>query len=193
MFGSSQIGSQTPRWSVAGAFAWRSRKHASGSWLQRKNRRSVVLFLLCSEVLGAACGLTLGLNLPTIPGFHKERVKSPWRTSIQVCGVGRRITCIVDGDTGWESGRKWRLLSIDAPELIAPECRAEYNKARQARARLTELMRDGYRVVWSGQDDRYGRALVEIELSNGMNASQVLQNEGLAQRWPIVGNTWCRR
>jgi endonuclease YncB( thermonuclease family) len=115
------------------------------------------------------------------------------RSQISLCGLGRRITCIVDGDTGWEGGRKWRLLSVDTPELSRPGCRAEYDKAAQARDRLVALMRDGYRIVWSGRQGRYGRALVDIQLSNGQSAGQVLLDEGLAQGWPNTGNVWCGR
>jgi endonuclease YncB( thermonuclease family) len=114
-------------------------------------------------------------------------------SSIPLCGAGRRITCIVDGDTGWEGGRKWRLIRVDTPEISNPECRAEYAKAVAARDRLVSLMRKGYRIVWSGRNDRYGRALVDIELSSGDSAAQVLLNEGLAQGWPNTGNVWCGR
>jgi endonuclease YncB( thermonuclease family) len=40
--------------------------------------------------------------------------------AIDMCSGGdraaRKVTCLVDGDTGWERGVKWRLLDIDAPE-----------------------------------------------------------------------------
>jgi endonuclease YncB( thermonuclease family) len=59
--------------------------------------------------------------------------------------------------------------------------------------RLAALMSSGYRVVWSGRYDKYNRALVDIELSAGRSAAQVLLDEGLAQGWPNVGNIWCGR
>ncbi|MGZ9130273.1 MAG: thermonuclease family protein [Candidatus Binatia bacterium] len=82
---------------------------------------------------------------------------------------------------------------MDTPELSSPACGAEYHIALQARDRLAELMSDGYRIVWSGRTDTYDRALVDIELSNGESAAQVLLEEGLAQRWPNVSNVWCGR
>lgn len=42
-----------------------------------------------------------------------------------VIGRGRKLTCIVDGDTGWECGLKWRALNVDTPEISQPECGAE--------------------------------------------------------------------
>lgn len=64
---------------------------------------------------------------------------------LPICHGGHRadrhLTCIVDGDTGWEHGVKWRYEAIDAPEMPAhAECRAEAAKALQARDRLRELM-----------------------------------------------------
>jgi endonuclease YncB( thermonuclease family) len=191
MVSASQLGSRVLRAVTVAPFAHFFSGRTSGRWLQRTNRRSIILFLLCSEILGSAYILACGLNFSHIPGFHREMTKSPWRISILLCGVGRRTTCIVDGDTGWESGRKWRLLNVEAPALITPACRAEYDRGLQARDRLIALMREGYRVAWTGRNDRYGRALVEIELSNGASASQVLLNEGLAQGWPYFGNIWC--
>lgn len=105
----------------------------------------------------------------------------------------KRTTCIVDGDTGWESGRKWRLLSIDAPELSHPDCPAERKAAIRSRDRLAELMGGGYRIVESGRTDPYGRALVDITLANGKDAGGQLMNEGLAQPWPNKTNPWCKR
>jgi endonuclease YncB( thermonuclease family) len=49
-------------------------------------------------------------------------------------------------------------------------------------------MGSGYRIVGGGDSEQYGRALVEIELSDGRNTSQILLSEGLAQPWPNTGN-----
>jgi endonuclease YncB( thermonuclease family) len=89
----------------------------------------------------------------------------------------RQVTCLVDGDTGWEAGRKWRYEAIDTPEVSQPECDRE-----------REL---GYRINWSGESGYYGRDLVTITLPDGRDAGEVLIDEGLAQRWPNEGNRWC--
>ncbi|WBT39180.1 thermonuclease family protein [Hyphomicrobium sp. DMF-1] len=112
--------------------------------------------------------------------------------SISACGWIRR-TCLVDGDTGWQGGRKWRLIGIDAPELANAECGRERELAQKSLHRLTELMASGYRIVWSGKDDRYGRALVNVTLADGRDAGSVLKTEKLAQSWPNRGNVWCER
>ena len=33
-----------------------------------------------------------------------------------ICGYGKRVTCIVDGDTFWMNRQKYRLYGVDAPE-----------------------------------------------------------------------------
>lgn len=116
---------------------------------------------------------------------------------ISVCNGGnraaRRVTCLVDGDTGWENGVKWRLKDTDTPELGRAECNNEHQKALAALDRLRALMLSGYSVEWLGTTGSYGRALVRITLSDGRDAGRVLIDEGLAQPWPNTGNVWCRR
>ncbi len=114
-------------------------------------------------------------------------------SSIQLCNGPVRYTCIVDGDTGWEQGVKWRLHGVDTPELSSPGCSNEYRKAVAARDRLRKLMSSGYRIVRIGQNDRYGRELVQIVLVDGRNVGRVMLQEGLAQPWPNRGNIWCSR
>ncbi|MBX9862326.1 MAG: thermonuclease family protein [Hyphomicrobium sp.] len=110
---------------------------------------------------------------------------------IKECGLIRH-TCLVDGDTGWLDGTKWRMQGIDAPEMEdKAECKAEREKATTSLERLMQLMADGYTIKTSGRNDKYGRALVDVVLGDGRNAGGVLIQEGLAQRWPNDGNVWC--
>lgn len=117
--------------------------------------------------------------------------------SIPVCSGGdraaRKLTCIVDGDTGWERGVKWRALDVDTPEISSPECAAEKRLGLKARDRLRELMGGGYTIEWPGGKGKYGRELARVRLSDGRDAGQVLIDEGLSQPWPNQGNKWCGR
>lgn len=117
--------------------------------------------------------------------------------ALPVCEGGdraeRKLTCIVDGDTGWDRGVKWRLLNIDTPEISSPECEAEYVIGIAARDRLREMLAGGYRIEWSEEHGSFGRDLVQIRLSDGRQAGPVLIEEGLAQPWPNEGNIWCGR
>ncbi|MFD0916884.1 thermonuclease family protein [Pseudahrensia aquimaris] len=106
--------------------------------------------------------------------------------------AARQVTCIVDGDTGWERGVKWRMAGIDTPERgKRAACSAERRKSTEATKRLIQLMRGGYRLVKTGKTGKYGRVLVRVRLKDGRDAGQVLMREGLAQRWPNRGNPWC--
>ncbi|WP_185982802.1 thermonuclease family protein [Aureimonas mangrovi] len=119
--------------------------------------------------------------------------------AVPVCSGGnraeRRLTCVVDGDTGWEDGVKWRLTSrsggVDAPEISRPECSAERAAGDRATRRLQALMAGGYSMKTTGTD-RYDRELVVITLADGRDAGEILIAEGLAQSWPNSGNPWCR-
>ncbi|MEF2549264.1 thermonuclease family protein [Aurantimonas sp. E1-2-R+4] len=116
--------------------------------------------------------------------------------ALPVCSGGdraeRKLTCIVDGDTGWERGVKWRALNVDTPEISQPDCAAEKQLGLKARDRLRQLMASGYQIEWTGGRGRYGRELANVILSDGRDAGQVLIEEGLSQPWPNDGNRWCR-
>ena len=122
----------------------------------------------------------------------------PAGRSIPICSggdrAGRRLTCIVDGDTGWQDGVKWRLTSrsggVDAPEISKPDCAAERTAGDRATRRLQALMASGYTMAVTGTD-RYDRQLVVVTLADGRDAGGVLIEEGHAQRWPNSGNPWC--
>jgi micrococcal nuclease len=119
--------------------------------------------------------------------------------AIEICSGGdraaRKVTCLIDADTGWERGVKWRLLDIDAPEISKPECQREREIGNQATKRLQRLMARGYTLKDSGRKDRTSdkRALVRVILPDGRDAGQVLIRETLAQPWPNRGNKWCGR
>ena len=113
------------------------------------------------------------------------------RGPIALCSTLHRSTCLIDGDTGRDGGRKWRLISIDTPELSEPGCDNERRLAGEARQRLQQLMAGGYRIRPNGKIDPHGRTLVDIELPDGRDVSRILLDEGLAQRWPNRGNVWC--
>lgn len=113
-----------------------------------------------------------------------------YNAPIKACGWLSR-TCLVDGDTGWQDGVKWRLESVDAPEMGNAACARERDLAAKSLDRLGALMTPGYKIAWSGRKDRFGRELVAITLADGRDAGKALIAEGLAQVWPNTGNIWC--
>ncbi|MEO0589105.1 MAG: thermonuclease family protein [Pseudomonadota bacterium] len=93
----------------------------------------------------------------------------------------RRETCVHDGDTIWIGREKIRLLSIQAPELDAPDA-ATRDRARLARDRLVELLQIGIVRIERDGADCFGRTLARIETPSGDVAERLIA-EGLAQRY----------
>ncbi len=106
-----------------------------------------------------------------------------------VCSPGIRINCVVDGDTFWLDGTKYRIANIDTPELKG-KCEAEQTTAKRARQRLAEMV-DGkpIRTRLTGKD-RYGRTLVLISDASG-DIGDRLVGEGMAEVWGGDFIDWC--
>lgn len=45
--------------------------------------------------------------------------------AIDKCGSGKRVTCVVDGDTIWLQGEKIRLKGFDPPDTTTNICGGE--------------------------------------------------------------------
>ena len=184
-----------------------------GRWWRRRRRKALPLgaSLVIAFVVGAGAAtaydllarteslssiaVDLSSYIPWVsqdPATAREPTGSRPR-AIPLCPTffGGLGTCIVDGDTGWESGVKWRLHDVDTPEVSQARCRNERNQGIAARDRLQDLMRAGYTIDWLGRTDRYGRQLVRVRLGDGADAGRVLLREGLARSWPDGAKTWC--
>ena len=109
--------------------------------------------------------------------------------SMPVCGSGRRLNCIVDGDTFWLDGEKYRIANIDTPE-IKGKCADEQTVAIRARQRLLTMV-DGrsIRIKVTGKD-RYSRTLVLVADADG-DIGDRLVAEGLAEVWGGAFIDWC--
>lgn len=112
--------------------------------------------------------------------------------SFSICGDGRRMNCIVDGDTFWFNGQKIRIANIDTPELSPPRCPAERVKGEAAKARLVALLNAGSFSMSAGfrEEDRYGRKLRTVT-RKGKSLGDILVGEGLARRWDGTRRSWC--
>lgn len=115
--------------------------------------------------------------------------------AIEICTGGnraeRKVTCLVDGDTGWEQGVKWRLSDVDTPEYHPhAECAQEVEFAKSATYRMRDLLAGGYELEWLGINDG-SREIVRIRLRNGRDVGDVLLEEGHAVKWPHPPKVWC--
>lgn len=109
--------------------------------------------------------------------------------SFHICGEGRRVTCVVDGDTFWHDGIKYRVADIDAPEVNNPRCGIEARLGRAATYRLAALLSAGAFELKGQGFDRYGRTLATVTRS-GHSIGGQLVSEGLARRWGDR-REWC--
>lgn len=109
-----------------------------------------------------------------------------------ICGSGRQVNCVVDGDTFWMQGRKIRILDIDTPELHPARCAEEERLGQAAKARLHDLLNSGaVTLERTGRDrDRYGRLLRRVQV-NGQPVGDMLIGEGLARPYAGGRRGWC--
>lgn len=111
--------------------------------------------------------------------------------ALPLCGAGKRITCVVDGDTLWLAGEKIRLDGIDAPE-VEGRCQAERTLARRATLALSSLLAGKAIDLRRTGTDRYGRTLAKV-LADGRDVGEQMLREGLARPWTGRRESWCGR
>lgn len=109
--------------------------------------------------------------------------------AMPICGSGKRVNCVVDGDTIWVRGEKIRLESFNAPEMNG-SCERERRMAIRARDELRRSL-DGrsFTIERNGQD-RYGRTLATIRVG-GRDVADGLIGKGLAHKWRGRKESWC--
>lgn len=114
--------------------------------------------------------------------------------AVGVCHGPHRTICVVDGDTIWLDGEKYRMAGYDAPETMTNICggNAEVQLGHRATARLVQILNAGnISIVDHAARGRYGRGLITI-YSGQTDVGDILISEGLARRWPDGREFWCR-
>jgi micrococcal nuclease len=109
-----------------------------------------------------------------------------------LCHSGGGRDCVVDGDTFWFAGDKYRIADIDTPETHPARCAREAVLGEAATRRLHKWLNAGaFSLERTGRDvDRYGRKL-RIVTRDGQSAGSVLIAEGLARPWEGRRRPWC--
>jgi micrococcal nuclease len=113
--------------------------------------------------------------------------------AIDMCGSGQRVTCVVDGDTFWLDGVKYRSDGYDTPEVQAQHaCGGDDELAlgAQASRRLLELFNTTTITLEPTGGTSYDRVLVVVR-SNGEDVADILVREGLAAYYPNGCEFWC--
>lgn len=109
------------------------------------------------------------------------------------CGSGKRLTCVVDGDTFWLEGTKIRVADINTPETGHAACSYERRLGEAATRRFTALLNAGPFVLersGARDADRYGRKL-RVVTRAGRSLGMQLVAEGLAEPWQGRRGDWC--
>lgn len=115
------------------------------------------------------------------------------RPYLELCGEGRRVNCVVDGDTLWLDGEKIRVADIDTPEIGSPQCDYEFELGMQATYRFRDLLNEGpfeVQMIGDRDEDRYGRKL-RVITRGGRSIGDMLVSEGLARTWTGRREPWC--
>lgn len=112
--------------------------------------------------------------------------------NFHICSGAVRITCVVDGDTFWLEGTKYRIADINTPETSSPQCAHEAQLGRRATERLAQLLNAGPFTLASIErdTDQYGRKLRVVERGGRSFGSQMV-SEGLAHEWQGARSSWC--
>ncbi len=97
------------------------------------------------------------------------------------------VTSVYDGDTvRLSDGNKLRLLGVNTPELY-PKPQQGANQAKAALEQLLKKHNYFIKIRFDAEhEDRYGRKLAHIFLSNGLNVSAWLLKQGLGH-WIAMG------
>jgi endonuclease YncB( thermonuclease family) len=98
---------------------------------------------------------------------------------------------VVDGDTVWVEGVKYRFEEIDTPEKGGlAECMQEGLLAIEATKRLAEILSTHEFTIMPSGKDRYARTLARFMIGE-RSAGELLVAEGLARPWRGRTEQWC--
>lgn len=135
----------------------------------------------------AMVGVVMLFTMQTAPS-EAETVSARF----EICRRERH-TCVVDGDTFWLNGDKYRIADIDTPEISQPGCESERQLGQQAKERMLDLLNAGPFEMQAFEDrdsDRYGR-LLRVVVRDGHSLGDQLVSEGLARTWSGRREPWC--
>ena len=126
------------------------------------------------------------------PASYSAPAADSLSARFSVCHSGGGRDCVVDGDTFWFAGDKYRIADIDTPETHPARCAEEAARGGAATERLHEWLNDGAFSLESIDRDRdmHGRKL-RVVTRGGTSVGSVLVSEGLARPWEGQRRPWC--
>ena len=149
-------------------------------------------FVLLLAALFLGVGVAWIWQTPTTLFQQAVSSSEQYHVSFGRCSGPIRINCVVDGDTFWLKGTKYRIADINAPEVSNPSCTAEAALGERATRRLVDLLNGGsFSLREADRDeDKYGRKL-RIVTRGGRSLGESLVTDGLAERWTGRRRNWC--
>jgi micrococcal nuclease len=170
-----------------------TRRRRWRKWLGRVSIVPTAMLAMMAGALGilALQDTDIGAWLATAPAVVASAPEAALVRDFGRCGF-TRFTCVVDGDTFWLDGTKYRIADINTPEVSSPQCAREADLGRRATERLAALLSAGPFTLSSTDrdEDQYGRKL-RIVSRNGQSLGQALVAEGLAHEWQGYREGWC--
>lgn len=169
------VGSRSRR--LRGGFGWR------------------LLFVAAGGFAGTLTVLQSGIDLPAAAagiGLESRAASDTLSARFALCHSGGGRNCVVDGDTFWFEGQKYRIADIDTPETHPARCAREAALGEAATEQLRDWLNKGaFRLERRGSDiDRYGRKL-RVVTRDGASVGDALVDAGLARRWDGQRRPWC--
>ncbi len=76
--------------------------------------------------------------------------------AIQKCGSGKRITCVVDGDTMWLRGEKIRMKGYDTPETTTQICGGAAVRCKEQNSSADKSLRKTFNESYKNNIDYSG-------------------------------------
>lgn len=131
--------------------------------------------------------IAIGKGVPR--GEAEERVGG---VRFARCGGGRRIDCVVDGDTFWMAGEKIRIADLNAPEVSNPGCASEARLGARATDALVDQLNAGPFTLEriDRDEDRYGRKLRRVT-RGGESVGEEMVSAGVARWYGEGRRAWC--
>lgn len=177
-----------------------SLRNARGVRLRSRRRGDHFALWLALVICGGFAGTLAALQagsvqqvaaaMPLLAGAAPARDGLSARFGFCHTGGGRN--CVVDGDTFWFEGEKYRIADIDTPETHPARCAREAALGKAATERLRRWLNAGAFSLESidRDTDRYGRRL-RIVTRGGTSVGDALVGDGLARRWEGYRRPWC--
>ncbi|MDO9368048.1 MAG: thermonuclease family protein [Sphingopyxis sp.] len=164
----------------------------SNLWLMLVMVIAFVASLATSQYFpGAAVADAPAIDMPFLDSDAAETADA-LSARFNSCHSGRGRNCVVDGDTFWFAGDKYRIADIDTPETHPARCAEEAALGEAATGRLREWLNAGAFSLQSARRDvdPYDRKL-RIVTRRGESVGSVLVAEGLARPWEGSRRPWC--